>query len=72
MVYETLYSGQIKFAESNLRNFLTLARKQNELGIFEIKRPLYAKLRGEVLSLMNCPEKKMTLQLRGMLQLVQD
>ena len=58
-VYETLYSGQIKVAESNLRNFLTLAQKQNELGIFEIKRPLYAKLRGEVLSLMNCPEESL-------------
>ena len=58
-IYHTLYAGQTKVAESNLRNFLTLARKQNELGIFEIKRPLYGKLRGEVLSLMNCPSEKL-------------
>ena len=44
--------------EETLRNFVTLARKQSELGIFEIKRPLYGKLRGEVLSLMNCPSEK--------------
>ena len=38
------------------RNFLLLAR-QNSLGIFEIERPYYGHLRGEVISVMKCQEK---------------
>ena len=57
-IYELL---QEDLEMSNLiwfRKFMTLSRKLPNLGVFEIQKPYFGKLRGEIVSVMKCPPKK--------------
>ena len=47
-LYESVFSDVLTTLKSSMKNFLSTARKA-KIGVFEIQRPLYGTLRGEIL-----------------------
>ena len=58
-LYESLNQGIEKTLSHSVKNFFALARRNPDLKLFEIDRPLYGLLRGEIISVMNCTERNL-------------
>ena len=58
-LYQHLNDGIEKTLGNSIKNFLNMARRTPHLQLFEVQRPLYAVMRGDVISVMKCTEMKM-------------
>ena len=58
-LYEYLNDGIEKTLGNSIKNFFDTARRTPQLQLFEIERPLYGFMRGDVISVMNCTEMKL-------------
>ena len=58
-LYESLNYGIERTLSHTVKNFLALARRNPDVKLFEIDRPLYGSIRGEIISVMDCTEKNL-------------
>ena len=58
-LYDSLNDGIERTLSHTVKNFFALARRNPDVKLFEIDRPLYGIIRGEIISVLNCTEKNL-------------
>ena len=58
-LYDSLNDGIERTLSHTVKNFFALARRNPDVKLFEIDRPLYGFIRGEIISVLNCTEKNL-------------
>ena len=60
--FNTLYNGLSNSALYNLRNYLRILKSSPDMGMIEVERPYYGLVRGDILSILHCKEKRVQLK----------